>query len=158
MGFYEEKQRLTTEIVVDGNYRGRIDVVYGEEKPELDEGPFLKEERDLIDMVAREIAVIIKRRETEEDQRRLQDQLRHADRLTTIGQLAAGVAHELNEPLGNILGFAQLAKKTQGFPKRRERHRKDFIRLLNAREVIKKMLVFARQIPLIERGSSKPDC
>jgi signal transduction histidine kinase len=122
-------------------------VVYGEEKPELEEGPFYKEERNLIDTVAKEVGIIIKRREAEEDQLRLQEQLRHADRLATIGQLAAGVAHELNEPLGNILGFAQLARKCPGLPNQAEQDiEKILSSSLNAREVIKKMLVFARQI------------
>jgi signal transduction histidine kinase len=36
------------------------------------------------------------------------DQLRHTDRLTTIGQLAAGVAHELGTPLSVISGRAEM--------------------------------------------------
>jgi two-component system NtrC family sensor kinase len=36
------------------------------------------------------------------------DQLRHADRLTTVGQLASGVAHELGTPLNVISGRAQM--------------------------------------------------
>ncbi len=36
------------------------------------------------------------------------DQLRHTDRLTTIGQLAAGVAHELGTPLSVIAGRAEM--------------------------------------------------
>jgi signal transduction histidine kinase len=137
-----------TEIIVDGKLRGRIDVAYREEKPEFDEGPFLKEERSLLEAVAREVAIIIKRKETEEDQRKLQHQLRHADRLATIGQLAAGIAHELNEPLGNILGFAQLAKKSPELPKGVGQDIEKILSAsLYAREVIKKMLVFARQIP-----------
>jgi two-component system, NtrC family, sensor kinase len=36
------------------------------------------------------------------------DQLRHADRLTTIGRLASGIAHELGTPLNVITGHAQL--------------------------------------------------
>lgn len=141
------KYRLTAEITVSGRQRGTVEVIYVEEKPELDEGPFYKEERNLIDTVAKEVGIIIKRKEAEEDQLRLQEQLRHADRLATIGQLAAGVAHELNEPLGNILGFAQLARKCPGLPNQAEQDiQKILSASLNAREVIKKMLVFARQI------------
>ena len=36
------------------------------------------------------------------------EQLRHTDRLTTIGQLAAGVAHELGTPLAVIAGRAEM--------------------------------------------------
>ena len=146
--FQEVKHQLTSEIIVDGERRGMVKVVYSEEKPELDEGPFLKEERSLIDTVAREVAIIITRRQAEEDKLKLQEQLRHADRLATIGQLAAGVAHELNEPLGNILGFAQLAKKCQGLPGQAEQDiEKISTASLYAREVVKKLLIFAHQMP-----------
>jgi two-component system, NtrC family, sensor kinase len=36
------------------------------------------------------------------------EQLRHADRLSTVGQLAAGIAHELGTPLNVVMGRAQL--------------------------------------------------
>jgi two-component system NtrC family sensor kinase len=43
------------------------------------------------------------------ERRRLnQEKLMHSDRLATIGQLAAGVAHEINNPLGSILLFSRL--------------------------------------------------
>jgi two-component system NtrC family sensor kinase len=147
-GFQESRQKQSADIVVGGGRRGVVEVVYMEEKPELDEGPFLKEERSLIDTVAREVAVVIERRQAEEERLKLQDQLRHADRLATIGELAAGVAHELNEPLGNILGFAQLAKKCSGLPKQAEQDiEKAIIASLHAREVVKKLMLFARRMP-----------
>jgi len=147
-GFREGKHQLMADIIVSGERRGMVKVVYLEEKPELDEGQFLKEERSLIDTVAREVAIIITRRQAEQDKLELQEQLRHADRLATIGQLAAGVAHELNEPLGNILGFTQLAKKCPGLPKQAELDiEKILAASLNAREVVKKLLIFARKLP-----------
>jgi len=144
----EGPHQQIAEIVVDERRRGTVQVWYLEERPELEEGPFMKEERHLLDTVAREMGVIIKRKETEADQKKLQEQLRHADRLATIGQLTAGVAHELNEPIGNILGFAQLAKKYPGLPRQVEQDiEKILAASLNARDVIKKMLMFARQTP-----------
>jgi signal transduction histidine kinase len=123
-------------------------VAYLEKKLTLDEGPFLAEERSLIDNVAREIAIYYERAQAEEEKASLQEQLRHADRLATIGQLAAGVAHELNEPLGNILGFAQLAKKSRELPIQVEKDLKNIESAsLHAREIIKKLMTFARQFP-----------
>jgi len=147
-GFRKCRQKQTADLVVNGDRRGMVEVGYVEKRPENDEGPFLKEERNLIEGVARQVALIIERRQAEEDRAKLEDQLRHADRLATIGVLAAGVAHELNEPLGNILGFAQLAKKCPDLP---ESARRDIEKVeaasLQAREVIRKLLVYARQMP-----------
>jgi len=146
--FREGGERQAAEIAVDGKKRGSVEVVYAEEMPELDEGPFLKEERSLIDTVAREIVLIIERKQVERDKERLQEQLRHADRLATIGQLSAGIAHELNEPISSILGFAQLIQK---FPNSPEQVKKDNEKImkasLHAREVVKKLMLFARQMP-----------
>lgn len=145
-GFREGPHRQAADLTIHGKLRGRIEIVYPEERPEFAEGPFLPEERSLIDNVAREVALIVERREAEASQSMLQAQLRHADRLATIGQLAAGVAHELNEPLGSILGFAQLVQKDLDLP---DRAAKDVARIvkaaLRAREVIHKLLVFSRQ-------------
>ncbi len=147
-GFCECRQKQTAKIIVEGMPRGIVELVYVEEKPDLDEGPFLKEERNLIDAVARQVASVVERRQAEQDKLKLHNQLLHADRLATIGMLAAGVAHELNEPLGNILGFAQLAKKCPGIPVSAE---DDIGKIeaasLHAREIIQKLLVFARQAP-----------
>ena len=138
----------TADVVVNKVQRGVVEVSYVDDKPELDEGPFLLEERRLIDTIAREVAVIIERRRAEEDRTKLQEQLLHADRLATIGQLAAGVAHELNEPLGGILGFSQLALKHPGLP---GQVLQDLSKIesasLHAREVVRKLMLFARQTP-----------
>ncbi|MFC2156236.1 ATP-binding protein [Acidobacteriota bacterium] len=141
-------QKQTANIIVGGLHSGFVEVTYSEEQPELDEGPFLKEERNLIDTVAREVALIIERTQVDEDKERLQSQLRHADRLATIGQLSAGVAHELNEPIGSVLGFAQLLHKDSGLSSQAKKDIEKITRAsLHAREVIKKLMLFARQMP-----------
>ncbi len=146
--FCEGAHRQSAEIVIGSRRRGAIDVVYVEPRPELDEGPFLKEERNLIDAVARQIALVVERRQASDEKLRLQGQLRHADRLATIGQLAAGVAHELNEPLGNILAFAQLAEKQPKIPRQTAADLEKIVTAsLHAREIIKKLMLFARQMP-----------
>ena len=136
------------DIVVNNTLRGKVEVVYTREMPEADEGPFLKEERHLINAVAREIAFIVERWQFEEDRLKLREQLRHADRLATIGQFAAGVAHELNEPLNNILGLAQLSQNSPGLTQTLAEDIEEIIKIsIHAREIIKKLLFFARQVP-----------
>ena len=138
----------TSSIVVRGRTRGSVQVAYAERRPTLDEGPFLKEERSLLEAVAGQVAAILEHEEVEREKHMLLQQLRHADRLATIGQLAAGMAHELNEPLGGILGFAQLARRSPALP---EQVASDIDRIaaaaLHARDVIRKLLLFAHQTP-----------
>lgn len=146
--FRESPLKLAADVVVSGKRRGNVEVAYLEDKPAAAIGLFLEEEQSLIEAVANHVALIVERRQAENDRSRLQQQLRHADRLATIGQLAAGVAHELNEPLANILGFAQLAKKSPGLPAQTEQDIEKIVAsALHAREVIKKLLTFARQMP-----------
>ena len=147
-GFRQSRHQQSADIVIGERRRGVIEVAYLEERPELAAGPFLVEEEKLIDAVAREVALIVERKEAAEEKSRLQSQLIHADRLATIGQLAAGVAHELNEPLGNILGFAQLTKKCPDLPEQAEQDMEKIVTAsLYAREVIKKLMVFGRRMP-----------
>jgi GAF domain-containing protein len=75
-GFRNGCYRQTADIVVNGKLRGSVAIVYARKQPELDEGPFLREERSLIDTVARQVALIIEQGQAEEESTRLQDQLR----------------------------------------------------------------------------------
>jgi len=139
---------ITAPIVIAGRDRGHVTVGYTKARATLDDGPFLDEERTLLEAAASEIGRIWEQSQAGDERGRLQDQLRHADRLATIGQLAAGVAHELNEPLGSILGFAQLASKTPDLP---DQTLRDLTRIaaaaLHSREIVRKLSLFARQAP-----------
>jgi PAS domain S-box-containing protein len=50
-------------------------------------------------------------------QRQLESRLFHSERLAALGQMVCGVAHELNNPLTSILGYAQIVhRRIRGFP------------------------------------------
>lgn len=146
--FVDVPDKISSRILLRDEERGNIEVGYSRKPPDMEGDPFLPEEQNLLDTVAQQIALIIERKQAEEERLRLQDQLRHADRLATIGQLSAGVAHEINEPLSNILGFSQLSMKTEGLP---PQVRSDLNCIINAslhaREIIKKLMLFGRQMP-----------
>jgi len=148
-GASSDERRVSVQqepLVISGELRGMLEVFYVEVRPELDEGPFLNEERHLINTIARELEILLEHIAVEKDRTKVEEQLRHADRLATIGQLAAGVAHEINEPLASILGFAQLARQDEETPPAVKRDLEKIVNSsLHARDIVKKLLVFARQ-------------
>src|SRR5690606_5810314 len=46
--------------------------------------------------------------------KQLQESVHNREKLVALGQLAGGVAHELNTPLGNVLGYSQLLREMCG--------------------------------------------
>jgi hypothetical protein len=73
--FKDTKWKLSREITVTDKWIGTLEVCYLEEKPELEEGPFLKEAKNLINAVAESIAKIIEREEAEAEIRKHQDHI-----------------------------------------------------------------------------------
>ncbi|MGZ8391404.1 MAG: hybrid sensor histidine kinase/response regulator [Gemmatimonadales bacterium] len=50
------------------------------------------------------------------ERRRLQDQLIQSEKMSAIGQLIAGIAHDLNNPLASVLGFADFLTEVPHIP------------------------------------------
>jgi len=146
---------MAANIVVGYQPRGIIEVHYEGKEPDLvstnqpdPKVSFLDEEKQLLKTIAQQIALILEQKQIEETNAKLQEQLRHADRLATIGQLAAGIAHEINEPLGTILGFAQLIQSSYQLS---DNMSSDLDKIISAtlhgREVVRKLMLFSRQMP-----------
>lgn len=147
-GFEESMQRQAAEIRINDRLRGLLEVSYRMTMPELDEGPFLREERKLLDTVARELSIRIERWLYKKEQQQIKQQMRHSNRLAMIGQLAAAVAHEINEPLTSILGFAQLAAKDPLLPPQAALDLDKIVATsLHVREVVRKLLMYGRKMP-----------
>ena len=73
--FRDTKWKLSQEIKVNNERIGALEVCYLEEKPELEEGPFFKEAKNLINAVAESIAKIIEREEAEAEIRKHQNHI-----------------------------------------------------------------------------------
>ncbi len=72
-------------------------------------GPLTLRQNDELGELAREINLMCERLSDEQAARAgAMDQLRHAERLTTVGKLASGMAHELGTPLNVVAGRARL--------------------------------------------------
>ncbi len=92
------------------------------------------------------IGEALHRLNVEEDRERLEEQLRQAQKLESIGILAGGIAHDFNNILAAIIGFADIAREKVPPGDRIRRHLDRVYEAgLRGRELIKRVLTFARQ-------------
>ena len=84
--------------------------------------------------------------EIRQELHKTQVQLLQAEKMSSLGKLAAGVAHQLNNPLGGIILFTQLILEEYDLP---EGAVEDLKRILEdaqrSRDIVKELLEFARQ-------------
>ncbi|WP_103102895.1 PAS domain S-box protein [Pseudomonas sp. LFM046] len=89
----------------------------------------------------------------EAQQRRHQDELAHTARLVTLGELASGIAHEINQPLAAVMNYAGASQRylqsLGNNPKAAERVAQGLERITehahHASEVIKRLRAFLRK-------------
>jgi len=89
---------------------------------------------------------VTERKRMEEERRELERKAQLASRLATVGEMASGIAHEINNPLTGVIGYAQLLMQRQDIP---EDAKKD-LKVINdggqrVAGIVSKMLTFARQ-------------
>jgi signal transduction histidine kinase len=122
-----------------GGLRGVIEVAYLVEKPPAAEGPFLAEERSLLQSLADMLSAHV-------DRERTQAQLRQAQRIQSLGTLAGGIAHDFNNVLAAVGGNVEIAARAlpAEHPVRRHLQR---IGQATARaaDLVKRILAFSRR-------------
>lgn len=78
------------------------------------------------------------------EERELQEQLFMNSKLASLGELAAGVAHEVNNPLTTVVGYAQYHLMADTDPEIREDLRKIYEDGRRAQDIVSSLLSFAR--------------
>ena len=82
----------------------------------------------------------------EEELKVTQGQLLQAEKMSSLGKLAAGVAHQINNPLGGILLFARLLLEEYELPEEAQNDVKRILRdAARCRDTVRELLEFARQ-------------
>lgn len=101
---------ISAPIVVSGIQRGTLEVFYTIEKPQAHEGPFLKEERHLIDTLAKLLGIAAERISAEINILKSEDQLRSLyHRLQNIREEERSrIAREFHDQLGQVLTTLKL--------------------------------------------------
>jgi two-component system NtrC family sensor kinase len=88
------------------------------------------------------------------EERSMSRQLAHAEKLASIGRLAGGVAHEINNPLGGILAFTQILMRERLSSEEQNECLREIERSsLRCKAIVESLLRFARQSPSAELGA-----
>jgi len=115
--------------------------------PKYSEDHFLIDEQKLLNKACLEISAFIEKKINLEKEIILKRSIERVDRLSILGEITAGIAHELNTPLGNILGFAELIKDHSDD----KQISNDISKIINAaiysREIVKKLMFFSCEMP-----------
>jgi signal transduction histidine kinase len=92
--------------------------------------------------------LLLRSEQSLENLKRLQEQLVQTEKLVSLGQLAAGAAHEINNPLAAILGFSDLLADDESLPaKARSIASKIREQARRTKTLVGNLLSFARQVP-----------
>lgn len=104
-GFVETEWKQIAEVTVSGERGGFVEVCYTQQKPQSDEGPFLEEEKDLIEALAEKIGCYIERKQAVSKLESINAELR---------DFVYIASHDLREPLRKISSFGYLLKESLG--------------------------------------------
>lgn len=144
-GFSTLMATIKSEIKVFNKVDGHILVGYPEYK--YSKSDFLEEEVVLLDNVSLAVSNLLERKQIKDSEEKVKRQMERTDRLHILGEITAGIAHELNTPLANILGFTELLKERISDKEATRDLQKIVDNTIFSREIVKKLMFFACEMP-----------
>ncbi|MCA1989765.1 MAG: PAS domain S-box protein, partial [Desulfarculus sp.] len=138
--FHQEGDRLFSETLLE-NFRGLGDAFFWNTATPLRDG------RGRVIGAIESIRDVTAQRLMERDRARMEGQLRQAQKMEALGTLAGGVAHDFNNILAAILGYAELAQDNAS---RGRDNRAELDQVIaaagRAAELVRHILTFSRQM------------
>ncbi len=105
-----------------------------------------QEQRKLYFAMASDVSQAIERLDAQRTRNRLvQERLLQSEKMSSVGQLVSGVAHELNNPLTGIMGFAQLLMLRELEEPARKQVETIYAEAERASKIVSNLLTFARR-------------
>lgn len=137
--------RLSSDITIDSQKIGNLEICYLEERHKTYDCPFLPEERELLEGITTMVSDFMSRKQGEKERRQFEQQSQAQSRLASVGQMAAGMAHEINNPLTAVIGFADLLLNRSLPVDIREDIETISKASQRVSDILRRMLTFARQ-------------
>jgi len=144
----EKAKKLFAEWKETGKTEGELNIITknGEERTVLLSVHSVRDNRSKLLHSISIQTDITERRRLEAERELMQHRAQIASRLASIGELASGVAHEINNPLTGVIGYSQLLLEKPGVTK----EIKDDLKVINegaerVSSIVKRLLSFARQ-------------
>lgn len=107
--FKETEWKQSADIKIHGEVKGTIEVYYLQKKADSYEGPFLKEERNLIDAIAEMLGNIADHNRAEKELKEAKEAAESANQ--TKSQFLANMSHEIRTPMNAIMGISRTLSK-----------------------------------------------
>lgn len=132
-------------LLIENKIVGEIKIHYPAEH--FTENDFLDDEKKLLKKICNEVSIFLEKKDNQVKEAQLKRSAERVDRLSILGEITAGIAHELNTPMGNILGFAELIKQQN----KNKQIDSDISKIINAaiysREIVKNLMFFSCEMP-----------
>lgn len=137
---YESPSTLCATLSIQDRSSGMLVVLHG-----LRRRPFDEEDRKRLESLMRFINMALSNARGIVDRRELESRMQQSEKLSALGIMVSGVAHELNNPLTSIMGYAELLAAGESDGKRGEMlsHIGDETR--RAGKIVQSLLTFSRK-------------
>lgn len=148
IGSHDERAKYQmTHLDINKDLKGKLVIYFKKELNEQNIEHFLPEEQSLLNQIGHELSSLIDIDIRVKREKAIQEQLQYNDRLKLLSEITAGIAHEINTPLNNIIGYSELVANEVDSQQSKQDLSKVIKSAKHAREIVKKLMFFSCEMP-----------